>query len=110
MIQAPSVAALVCSRRYFLTATILGGVVPASAFGNAFQATKKEEKMNPRLYTFIGGDTGEWKVVSLKAVIGDGLPKAEKLAVVHGQSRAAGKWALHGVTSNERYVTRPEKG
>lgn len=112
MSNQPSVAAVAFSRRRFLAATMLGGVVPVSAFGKHLQETKKEEKMNPRLYTFIGSDTGEWKVVRVKKVIGEGLPKVERLALLHGQNPAterAGQWALHGVTSNERYVTRPEK-
>ena len=68
--------------------------------------------MNPRLYTFAGGDTGEWKVTGVKEIIGEGLQKVERLAILHGRHPAterAGQWALHGVTSNERYVTRPEK-
>jgi len=65
-----------------------------------------------RLYTFVAGKTGEWSVASTKAVIGESLPTAQRLAVVNGPVPAlptGGIWALRGVTSNERYVTRPEK-
>lgn len=105
----PSFAAVACTRRHFLVASVLGGIVPVSALGKRLQANGKEEKMNPRLYSFVGSDTGEWKVVGMKAVSGEGLPKVERLALLSGQSAATGQWTLHGVTSNERYVTRPEK-
>lgn len=68
--------------------------------------------MNPRLFTFIGGDRGSWIIVASRAIIGDGLSVASKLNVLNGV--VAGPpgntvWKLRGVTSNERYVTRPEK-
>lgn len=68
--------------------------------------------MNPRLYTFSGGVTGAWQIVENKAVVGAGLPKADRLSLLPGQNpsaEGAAVWTLHGVTSNERYVTRPEK-
>lgn len=105
----PSFAAFAFSRRSFLVASVLGGIVPVSALGNRIQVNRKEEKMNPRLYSFVGGNTGGWKVVGMKAVSGEGLPKVERLAFLPGHSAANGQWTLHGVTSNERYVTKPEK-
>jgi len=50
-------------------------------------------------------------VASAKAVAGDPLPAAERVDIVAGTAvlPAGGAWVLRGVTSNERYVTRPEK-
>ncbi|MCA1560770.1 MAG: chlorite dismutase family protein [Acidobacteria bacterium] len=68
--------------------------------------------MNSRLFTFVGGKVGNWSVVEVKAVVGDSLPASERLDVVHGPVSAltdGAKWALRGVTSNVRYVTRAER-
>jgi chlorite dismutase len=68
--------------------------------------------MNPRLYTFIGGNDGEWNVTLCRAVKGEPLPNVERLTILQGNVPAlpAGAlWQLRGATSNERYVTRPEK-
>jgi chlorite dismutase len=68
--------------------------------------------MNSRLFTFVGGKAGAWSVVSAKAVVGDPLPAVERVDVVTGAVASlpdGGKWALRGVTSNDRYVTRDEK-
>jgi hypothetical protein len=43
------------------------------------------------------------------AVVGDGLPAAERLAVLEGpDARTAAGWSLRGLTSNTRYINRPE--
>lgn len=94
-------------RRGFLTA-----VVTAAAAGAAPAADAKGGKpvANPRLYNFVGGKAGGWAVVSAKAVAGDGLPAAERVAVVEGAAAAGGAaWVLRGVTSNARYTTKAEK-
>lgn len=69
--------------------------------------------MNPRLYSFIGGRTGAWAVISGKAVSGEPLAAVERLDVVvaagHANAPGAAVWTLRGVTSNERYVTGAEK-
>ena len=47
----------------------------------------------------------------MEAVIGEGLPAAERLAVVERpdtQRHGEGQWVLRGVTSNTRYTNRPE--
>jgi Chlorite dismutase len=67
-----------------------------------------------RLFHFVGGDAGPWRVVANRAVVGEGLAPAARLDVVAGvlPSPSGGEptaWVLRGVTSNERYVTRPEK-
>ena len=53
-----------------------------------------------------------WKVTETRTIIGDPLPSVESLNIVAGNipSPPSGTaWVLHGVSSNERYVTRPEK-
>jgi chlorite dismutase len=68
--------------------------------------------MNTRLFTFIGGDAGKWRVVSTHTVIGDPLPEVQKLQIVAGsdfQTEPPSGWLLRGITSNERYVVREEK-
>jgi hypothetical protein len=65
-----------------------------------------------RLFTFVGGETGSWRIAESKDVTGEPLPRATHLDVVPGElagSPAGAVWLLRGVTSNERYVTRPEK-
>jgi hypothetical protein len=68
--------------------------------------------MNARLFTFVGGEIGPWRVVDIKPVMGEALADVKRLNVVNGAvpvEPGATKWLLRGVTSNERYVTRPEK-
>jgi len=68
--------------------------------------------MSPRFFTFIGGETGPWRVARMEAVIGEGLPAAGRLDVVSGEGRSVGpgvRWVLRGIRSNERYLTREEK-
>lgn len=67
---------------------------------------------NPRLFTFLGGQQGRWRVRSLTAIQGETLPEVSHLEILAGDlpSPTDGTlWTLRGVTSNERYVTRPEK-
>ena len=67
--------------------------------------------MNPRLFSFIGGETGTWQVTEMRAVIGETLATIQSLDVVHGATALPNDavWLLQGVISNERYVTRTEK-
>lgn len=64
----------------------------------------------PLLVSFVGGDTGRWQVTHLAAVTGSDLSAVERMAVVEGRNTAlpVGAWCLRGVTSNDRYVERPE--
>jgi hypothetical protein len=67
---------------------------------------------NPRLFTFIGGDSGAWQVIARKTVIGEPLPTVKRLDIVIGEVKELPEnalWKLSGVTSNERYTTRAEK-
>ena len=67
----------------------------------------------PLLVSFVGGDAGRWRVERMAGVAGDGLPAVAALDVVEGRfvpgDGGAGGWVLRGVTSNERYVERPER-
>ncbi len=65
----------------------------------------------PLLVTFAGGSDGEWRVESIAAVRGKGLPDASHLTVIDGPADmpATAAWVLRGVTSNERYVNRAER-
>ncbi len=65
-----------------------------------------------RAFTFVGASTGSWRITTLSAVRGEGLPAARHVAVFEGRAPAPGPaeavWVLRGVTSNERYTTRAE--
>jgi len=68
--------------------------------------------MNPRLYSFVGGNSGAWSVVSMTTIVGESLPVVERLEIVNGATTTPNVkvgWVLRGATSNERYVTRHEK-
>jgi hypothetical protein len=62
-----------------------------------------------RLCTFSGGDAGRWRITDVRAVIGESLAAAARLEVGTDDAGADSVWSLRGITSNERYVTRPEK-
>jgi chlorite dismutase len=65
----------------------------------------------PVLVTFAAGASGTWRVDRINTVIGDGLPAAERLAVLEGsdtQAPTEAAWVLRGVTSNTRYTNRSE--
>ncbi len=68
--------------------------------------------MSTRLFSFMGGDTGLWRVAKMEAVVGEPLPAARRLEIASGSEippdpQAA--WVLRGITSNERYVVREER-
>lgn len=68
--------------------------------------------VNPRLFSFVGGRDGAWEVTGSRVVAGEGLAPVDRLEVVPGDIAAPlspDGWVLRGATSNERYVTRPEK-
>jgi hypothetical protein len=71
--------------------------------------------VDPLFVSFVGGPTGAWRIDRIAAVIGDGLPAAERVDVLDGVNvrpdnprfdHAA--WMLRGVTSNARYTNRTE--
>src|SRR5215472_7148531 len=63
----------------------------------------------PLLVTFAAGLSGVWRIDRIEAVIGSGLPLAERLAVLEGGGDPGPTtWVLRGVTSNTRYTQRQE--
>jgi chlorite dismutase len=65
--------------------------------------------MSGRLFTFMAGDIGAWRIARVDPVIGAALGSAPRLAVHVGPSSERSVWTLRGMTSNERYVVRSEK-
>jgi len=68
--------------------------------------------MSTRLFAFVGGDIGLWRIVRTETIVGEPLLEAERLNVVSGsevQPETNASWVLRGITSNERYVVRSEK-
>jgi len=64
-----------------------------------------------RLFHFIGGSTGPWRVTRQQVLSGEPLAAVTHLQIAAGESAspADAAWALRGITSNERYVTSAEK-
>lgn len=68
--------------------------------------------MSTRLFSFIGGDAGLWRVAEMEVRVGEPLPAAKRLAIASGSelpSDPHAAWVLRGMTSNERYVVRSEE-
>jgi chlorite dismutase len=72
---------------------------------------RSNDSLSNRLYRFVAGDAGPWRIVNIDTVVGDPLPAAVRVRVEEETSASASntRWVLRGVTSNERYVTRTEK-
>src|SRR6266516_4074982 len=68
--------------------------------------------MPPLQVAFVAASSGEWRIERLETVSGSPLTSASHLRVAEGSSATdsaeGAVWALRGVTSNERYVTRVE--
>ena len=65
----------------------------------------------PLFVSFAAGPSGGWRIDRIDAVVGQGLPAAEQLAVLEApqmQAPAQAAWTLRGVTSNTRYTNQPE--
>lgn len=68
--------------------------------------------MATRLFSFIGGDTGQWRVAKIEAIVGEPLSDVRKLDIAAGAASSSdprAAWVLRGITSNERYVVREER-
>jgi len=68
--------------------------------------------MNARLFSFVGGEAGPWRVARIRTVVGVSLVDVNRLDIVAGVIPVVpehAKWLLRGLTSNERYVARVEK-
>ena len=67
--------------------------------------------MTDRMFSFIGGSDGPWRVERVLAVKGESLPKPTRVRIDSGltpDSSADAIWTLRGVTSNQRYTTSTE--
>jgi len=68
--------------------------------------------MSTRLFSFIGGDTGPWRVTEMEVRVGEPLPAVTRLEIASSAvtpSDPKSAWVLRGITSNERYVVREER-
>ena len=68
--------------------------------------------MSTRLFSFIGGDAGLWRVATMEVIAGEPLPAARRLEIASGSripSDPHAAWVLRGMTSNERYAVREEE-
>jgi chlorite dismutase len=66
---------------------------------------------NSRIFSFVGGASGPWRVVSINAIAGEALPDVKRLNILAGaemQMPHDAQWRLRGITSHEQYVTRAE--
>jgi hypothetical protein len=60
---------------------------------------------------FNAGDHGDWRIEYIVPVIGEGLPRAQRLSMLEGTLANHGQaWQLHGVVSSPRYSTASELG
>ncbi|MEO7335377.1 MAG: chlorite dismutase family protein [Caldimonas sp.] len=70
------------------------------------------QQSNPRLFAFVAGDQGFWKIDRTLAVMGEPISAASRLSIFSGAVPVQGAgfaWALRGTASNERYVLHEEK-
>lgn len=68
--------------------------------------------MSNPFYSFVGGDRGSWDVLSVRPVKGQSIEAVPCLEISNlnlVQLPDNASWLLRGVTSNQRYVTRPEQ-
>jgi hypothetical protein len=62
-------------------------------------------------FSFVGGETGPWRVSRVAPVIGESLAQVARIAIVNQRLDSLpvdATWLLRGVTSHGRYVTRNE--
>ncbi|MFN0048383.1 MAG: chlorite dismutase family protein [Cytophagales bacterium] len=67
--------------------------------------------MENHIFDFVGGNSGQWKVLNMKTVVGEGLAPITDLSIVQGSliSDNNGIWTLKGMVSNVRYAEKDEK-
>jgi hypothetical protein len=67
--------------------------------------------MTQRIFGFMGGKTGFWRVVEMNTIAGAPLESVTRIDVIDREVSlpAGAAWLLRGITSNERYVTRDER-
>lgn len=67
--------------------------------------------MIDKIFDFVGGDNGQWKVQRITKVIGDSLGNVPFVRIMPGgtQKSNEGLWTLKGVRSNLRYTEKDEE-
>ncbi|MCW0236210.1 MAG: chlorite dismutase family protein [Ferrovibrio sp.] len=66
--------------------------------------------MESRFTSFVGGPTGPWKIVSMRAVSGNGMALASHLDLRDGLTEVEDvTWQLRGVASHLRYTNEDER-
>ena len=68
--------------------------------------------MQRRIFTFIDGSKGPWRVTRIAPVTGVDLPAVGRVDLVNEDLRAlpaGARWLLRGVTSYERYTNQREQ-
>ena len=67
--------------------------------------------MQNNFFDFIGGESGEWKIINMKTISGVPLELASYLTIKNGNvyKPENGLWSLRGFTSNIRYTEKQEK-
>lgn len=66
---------------------------------------------NNRFFSFVGGNSGPWRVTKIAAVTGEGLKDVDRLDVINDKLDSPppnAPWMLRGVTSYQRYVNSAE--
>ena len=62
-------------------------------------------------YAFVGGNSGAWRLLSMKSLRGSDLSQVQRIDLVPAGAHkinAPASWVLQGVISNIRYATRTE--
>ena len=68
--------------------------------------------MQSRLFAFVGGNSGAWRVTRSDCRVGDPLAHVSHLHLCPAANLGDVEspiWVLRGITSNERYITAKEK-
>jgi Chlorite dismutase len=67
--------------------------------------------MTNNTFDFIGGNSGEWKVIDMATVCGHPIDKVSFLDIVPNLKNTINKgiWTLTGFTSNVRYAEKAER-
>jgi chlorite dismutase len=71
-----------------------------------------EPTTNKTLTAFYGGQTGNWKVLSMKTITGQAMEPVTRINNINlseSSEQINSVWTLKGISSNLRYTTRDEK-
>ena len=72
---------------------------------------EKKSNMTANTFDFIGGDKGQWEVISINTVCGLPIETVKYLEILPNLTTTANKgvWTLTGFTSNVRYAEKDER-